>query len=120
MTATNPYTLGDLSKMLNRPAIALTGIQKRFDLPACPGPAYSETRPLLVSFCRLPSTLSLPPSTFPEPPAPRVTSTGDCREIRSRLFFSRIWHSVLRCPVCKKAGLVTRPFSLYRPHHTRP
>ena len=48
------------------------------------------------------------------PPASAVPTTGDYREIRSRLFFSRIWHSVLSA-VCEKAGLVTRPFSLYPP-----
>jgi hypothetical protein len=51
-------------------------------------------------------------------PPQHVPTTGDCRQISVRLLCSWIWHTVLMCPVCEKAGLVTRPFSLYlTPRH---
>lgn len=36
------HTLGDLAKALNRPAVYLTGLQARFELPAVSGAGYSE------------------------------------------------------------------------------
>jgi len=36
------HTLGDIAKALNRPAVALSGIQNRFDLPPFEGAGYSD------------------------------------------------------------------------------
>ena len=36
-----PFSLGDLAKALNRPAVVISGIQNRFSLPAFQGAAYS-------------------------------------------------------------------------------
>ena len=36
------HTLGDMAKMLNRPAAYLSGLQKRFELPASEGAGYSN------------------------------------------------------------------------------
>jgi len=42
-------TLGDMARALNRPAIALTNLQKRFELPVFAGSAYS---PAYFAFLR--------------------------------------------------------------------
>ena len=34
-------TLGEMAKALNRPAVVLVGLQKRFELPVCEGASYS-------------------------------------------------------------------------------
>lgn len=44
-----PMTLGEMSKSLNRPAIVLTSLQKRFELPVRQGAAYS---PAYFAFLR--------------------------------------------------------------------
>lgn len=36
------HTLGDMAKTLNRPAVYLSGLQTRFELPAFEGAAYSD------------------------------------------------------------------------------
>lgn len=36
------HTFSDLAKSLNRPTVYLSGLQKRFELPAYEGPAYSN------------------------------------------------------------------------------
>jgi hypothetical protein len=36
------HTLGDIAKALNRPAVVLSGIQDRFELPPFEGAGYSE------------------------------------------------------------------------------
>lgn len=35
-------TLGDMAKTLNRPAVVISGIQNRFELPAFEGAGYSD------------------------------------------------------------------------------
>lgn len=35
------HTLGDMAKALNRPAVYLSGLQARFELPVLPGAGYS-------------------------------------------------------------------------------
>ena len=36
------HTLGDMAKALNRPAVVLSGLQNRFELPAFEGAGYSD------------------------------------------------------------------------------
>ena len=36
------HTLGDMAKALNRPAVYLSGLQARFELPLLEGAAYSD------------------------------------------------------------------------------
>jgi hypothetical protein len=40
--STAPYTFADLARQLNRPAVVLTGIQHRFELPSFGGADYSD------------------------------------------------------------------------------
>jgi hypothetical protein len=37
------HTFGDIAKLLNRSPVYMSGLQKRFELPAFEGPAYSPT-----------------------------------------------------------------------------
>jgi hypothetical protein len=39
----SPHTLADIAKALNPPAVVVSGIQNRFELPAADGAGYSYT-----------------------------------------------------------------------------
>ena len=40
--STAPHTFADIARRLNRPAVVISGLQSRFELPALDGPAYSD------------------------------------------------------------------------------
>ena len=37
-----PHAFADIARRLNRPAVVISGLQSRFELPALDGPAYSD------------------------------------------------------------------------------
>ena len=40
--STAPHTLADIAQRLNRPAVVISGLQNRFELPAFEGASYSD------------------------------------------------------------------------------
>lgn len=57
------HTFGDMAKILNRPAVYLQGLQKRFALPVLSGARYSESYLLFLRTLIALRTLNVPEET---------------------------------------------------------